>query len=118
MAGSGRVGEYLVQKAAELLREGRESGVVAGELDDGRAELAGECHGRAVGELSLRCGPRGDHDAGRRRPQCRDVGPVTGCGWGAGGSPGHEGPRRAVELSKENESTRSGYEQVMAASMA
>jgi hypothetical protein len=66
-AGSGRFGEHPVQYAAELLWEGHESAVITGEVDYGRAELAGECHGRTVGKLPFRGGPAGDHDARRRR---------------------------------------------------
>ncbi len=53
------MGERLVQYAAALLRQGHEPAVVTRELDHGRAELAGECHGTAVGELPLRRGPDG-----------------------------------------------------------
>src|SRR5207253_8629357 len=72
-AGSGRLGEHLVQDAAALLPHGHEPAVVTRELGHGRVEMLSECHGTAVGELPLRRGPGGDHDARRCRPQCRDV---------------------------------------------
>jgi hypothetical protein len=69
----------MVQYAAELPRQGQESAVVAGELDDGRPELAGERLRSAVGKLPLRSAavsansgpgaPSGDavHDARHRQ---------------------------------------------------
>jgi hypothetical protein len=61
-AGSGRLGEHLVQDLGALLRLGYEAAVVAGELDYGGAEPVRAGHGATVGELALRGGPGGDHD--------------------------------------------------------
>jgi hypothetical protein len=75
--GSRRYGQRLVQYPAKLLREGRESAMVTGELSHVRAELGGECHSGAVGELPFRCGPGAGHDPRRGRLQRLDVGPAA-----------------------------------------
>jgi hypothetical protein len=52
-AGSGGLGEHLVQHPDELLRQGHESAMVTGEFDYGSTEPVGECQGTTVGELPL-----------------------------------------------------------------